>query len=71
MVFPEEFDIAEQARMYREADVVAGFAGSGLLGVMFAPSPKRVIMLAEIPKNPSGKILKKDLRTQYRNLYLE
>lgn len=46
VVLPEELDIAEQARMYREADVVAGFAGSGLLGLMFAPSPKRVIMLS-------------------------
>ncbi len=46
VVFPEDFPIEEQARMSREADVVAGFAGSGLLSLMFAPSPKHVIVLS-------------------------
>jgi capsular polysaccharide biosynthesis protein len=46
VVFPEDFEFAEQARMFREAEVVAGFAGSGLLGLMFSGHPKRLIMLS-------------------------
>ena len=46
VVYPEEFPLAEQARMFREADVVAGFAGSGLFTLSFCESPKRVIMIS-------------------------
>jgi fatty-acyl-CoA synthase len=28
-------------------------------------SPKRVVFAAALPKNPSGKLLKRELRTQY------
>jgi len=38
-------------------------------GIAGYKCPKRVILLPELPKNPSGKILKKDLRKQYRNLF--
>lgn len=31
--------------------------------------PKKVIMLDELPKNPSGKVLKKDLRSQFQDIY--
>jgi len=31
--------------------------------------PKKVIVLDEIPKNPSGKALKKDLRSQFQDIY--
>jgi fatty-acyl-CoA synthase len=31
--------------------------------------PKKVIMLNELPKNPSGKILKKDLRKEYQDVF--
>ncbi len=31
--------------------------------------PKKVIVLDEIPKNPSGKVLKKDLRDQFQDVY--
>ena len=30
--------------------------------------PKYVVVVDELPKNPSGKILKKDLRTEYAAL---
>ncbi|MEM4084357.1 MAG: AMP-binding protein [Thermoplasmata archaeon] len=33
--------------------------------------PKKVIVLQSLPHNPSGKILKKELREQYNNLYLD
>jgi len=31
--------------------------------------PKKVVVLNEIPKNPSGKVLKKDIRNQFKDLY--
>ena len=31
--------------------------------------PKKVVVLDEIPKNPSGKVLKKDIRNQFKDLY--
>jgi fatty-acyl-CoA synthase len=33
--------------------------------------PKYVVMVAELPKNPSGKILKRELRQQYAGLARE
>jgi len=50
-----------------EQEIIA-YCREGLAGYKV---PKRAIMLGGIPKNPSGKILKKDLRTQYRDLYAE
>ena len=31
--------------------------------------PKKVVVLNEIPKNPSGKVLKKDIRNQFKDIY--
>jgi len=31
--------------------------------------PKKVVVLDEIPKNPSGKVLKKDIRNQFKDIY--
>ncbi len=61
------FVVPSPGAVIEEEEIIA-YCREGLAGYKV---PKRVIMLAEIPKNPSGKILKKDLRTQYRNLYLE
>ncbi|HET9826903.1 MAG TPA: glycosyltransferase 61 family protein [Nocardioidaceae bacterium] len=46
VVRPETLPLAEQATMFRQADVVAGFAGSALLNLVFTVSPKRVIVLS-------------------------
>jgi fatty-acyl-CoA synthase len=51
-----------------EGEEIIAYCREGLAGYKV---PKRAIILSEIPKNPSGKILKKDLRTQYRNLYIK
>ena len=39
-------ELGEQVRMFREARVVAGFAGSGLFHLMFDEEPKDVILVA-------------------------
>ncbi len=61
------FVVPSPGSVIEEEEIIA-YCREGLAGYKV---PKRAILLAEIPKNPSGKILKKDLRTQYRNLYLE
>ena len=45
-----------------EEDEIISFCKNKLAGYKV---PKRVFVTTEIPKNPSGKILKKDLRKQY------
>lgn len=46
IVFPEEFALGDQVEMFRRADVVAGFAGSGLFNLCFTTEPKRVVMIS-------------------------
>ena len=45
VVFPEDHPLPEQVKMVREADVVAGFAGSGMFQIAFAGGPKHVILV--------------------------
>lgn len=45
VIFPEDFPLAEQARIFREADVIAGYAGSGMFTVMLSGRPKHVILV--------------------------
>ncbi len=33
--------------------------------------PKRVVVVATLPKNPSGKLLKRELRTRYQRLFVD
>ena len=46
IVYPEDFSLPEQAMMFRQAEVIAGFAGSALFTLCFCTSPKRVVMIA-------------------------
>jgi capsular polysaccharide biosynthesis protein len=46
VVRPERLPFVEQVAMFRNAEVVAGFAGSALLNLMFTVSPKRVVVLS-------------------------
>lgn len=46
VVFTEDYPLAEQARMFRSADVVAGFAGSALFNLALSGSPKRGIVIS-------------------------
>jgi capsular polysaccharide biosynthesis protein len=45
IVYPEDYPLAEQARLFREADVIAGYAGSGMFTSMFSGGPKHVILV--------------------------
>ena len=46
VVHPEDFSLPEQVRMFRRAEVVAGYAGSALFTICLAGSPKQVVMVA-------------------------
>ena len=45
IVFPEDHSLGDQVAMFRSADVIAGFAGSGLFNLCFVDEPVRVITL--------------------------
>lgn len=43
ILLPETFSMPDQVQMFRSADVIAGFAGSGLFNIALVDSPKHVI----------------------------
>lgn len=45
VIFPEDHSIAEQISFFDSAEVIVGFAGSGLFNLMFAREPKKVIII--------------------------
>lgn len=45
VIYPEDFDLPEQTRIFREARVIGGFAGSGLFHTMLCDIPKHVVMV--------------------------
>ena len=46
IVFPEDYSLGEQVRLFRKARVIGGFAGSGLFNLCYAGDSKRVIMIS-------------------------
>jgi capsular polysaccharide biosynthesis protein len=46
LIHPEDFHVSEQAAIFRGADIVAGYAGSGLFSLALCDVPKRVIMIS-------------------------
>lgn len=45
VIYPEDHSIGEQISLVDNAEVIAGFAGSGMFSLMFAQTPKRVIVI--------------------------
>ncbi len=45
IVFPEDLSLPDQVELFRRADVVAGFAGSGMFQLGLVTEPKRVVMV--------------------------
>ena len=46
VIYPEDYPLAEQAMIFRQAEVIAGFAGSGLFTLCLTGAPKRVLMIS-------------------------
>jgi capsular polysaccharide biosynthesis protein len=57
VVYPEDHPLADQVRMVRDADVVAGFAGSGMFQIAFAGGPKHVILVGSESYTASNEYL--------------
>lgn len=45
VVYPEDHSLADQARLFRHADVVAGFAGSAMFSLLLRSRPTRAILV--------------------------
>ena len=45
ILHPEDLPLPEQVRLVRQAEVIAGFAGSGIFHIALAGSPKHVIVI--------------------------
>ena len=46
MVHPEDHPLADQVEYVRRAEVVAGFAGSGMFHVAFTGGPRHVVLVS-------------------------
>jgi hypothetical protein len=62
VVFPEDYSLPEQAAMFHQAEVVAGFAGSALFNVMFSDRPKHLVAVASESYTPRNEYLISALR---------
>ena len=57
--------VAKPGHTLVEADVIAACSQ----GLAHFKVPKRVMLTDALPKNPSGKLLKRELRTKYEALF--
>lgn len=54
VVFPEDFPLGDQVALFRNAEVIAGYAGSGMFQTLFVPEPTHVVQVASeayFPRN--------------------
>jgi capsular polysaccharide biosynthesis protein len=57
IVFPEDYTLGEQVQMFRSAEVIGGYAGSGLFQMAFVPRPTHVIMVGAASYRPRNEYL--------------
>ncbi len=57
VVHPEDHPLPVQARMVRDAEVVAGFAGSGMFQIALAGGPKHVVLVGSESYTASNEYL--------------
>ncbi len=57
IVHPELIPLPDQIALMRAAEVVAGFAGSGMFTLMFAPSPKRIVLIRGSGYTPANEYM--------------
>ena len=57
VVHPEDHSLPDQARMVRDAEVVAGFAGSGMFQIALAGGPKHVVLVGSESYTASNEYL--------------
>ncbi|WP_182525557.1 glycosyltransferase family 61 protein [Nocardioides dongkuii] len=57
VVYPEDYSLGEQVRLFRAAEAIAGYAGSGLFQIAFVTEPTRVIMIGADTYSPRNEYL--------------
>ncbi|MGA8246853.1 MAG: glycosyltransferase 61 family protein, partial [Nocardioides sp.] len=62
VVRPELLELPDQVALVRAAAVVGGFAGSGMFSLMFASTPKRVVLIRSAGYTPSNEYLISSVR---------
>ena len=57
VVYPEDYTLGEQVRLFRQAEAIGGYAGSGLFQIAFVPEPTRVITVTSESYMPRNEFL--------------
>jgi len=57
VVFPEDLSLGHQVELFRQAEVIAGYGGSGMFQTLFATEPKHVIQVASDAYAPRNEYL--------------
>ncbi len=57
VVYPEDYTLGEQVRLFRAAEVIGGYAGSGLFQIAFVPEPTHVVMVGAASYTPRNEYL--------------
>lgn len=57
VVFPEDHRLGDQVQMFRRAEVIGGYMGSGLFQTMFVREPKHVIQVGPSSYTPRNEYL--------------
>lgn len=57
IVYPEDYSLGHQVALFRNAEVIAGYGGSGMFQTMFAEEPKHVIQVASEVYGPRNEYL--------------
>lgn len=57
VVHPEDYSLGEQVRLFRAAEAIAGYAGSGLFQIAFVPESTRVIIIGADTYTPRNEYL--------------
>jgi capsular polysaccharide biosynthesis protein len=57
VVLPEKLPLPDQVELFHRADVVAGFAGSGMFTTMFADRPQHLILVSPDTYGPSNEYM--------------
>lgn len=62
IVYPEDHPLGEQIAMFRAAEVVGGYAGSGMFHIAFVPHPLHVIQIGSTAYTPRNEVLMAAIR---------
>jgi capsular polysaccharide biosynthesis protein len=57
VVLPEQLPLPDQVQLFHRADVVAGFAGSGMFTTLFSNRPKHLILVGADTYGPSNEYM--------------